>query len=150
MPTVACGCVFWRQRQVQNPQDQTRCTGVQQFVASDRVSTRVSDLGPGIEGLGNLYIRLLIRMISSVYTLRAPVVDPVTAPADGAWRARKKNCLSTVSKSLPPNCRGTPLSSRSLQTLDLCREKFSSRLTQSTPPWQAWRREGEGKGRTFQ
>jgi hypothetical protein len=73
--------------------------------------------------------------------VRASAMCTVTAPANGAWRARKNFGLPTASKPLPPNCRFTPRSSRSLQKLPLCREKFSSRLTQSTPPWQAWRRE---------
>ena len=42
-------------------------------------------------------------------------------PTVHGWPAAK-----TDSEPLPPNCRGTPLSSRSLQVLDLCREKFSS------------------------
>ena len=58
--------------------------------------------------------------------LRAPAVGSPTAPATGAWRARSKNGLPTDSEPVPPNYRGTPLSFRSLQVLDLCMEKFSS------------------------
>ena len=60
------------------------------------------------------------------------------APANGAWRARNKNRLPTDSAPLPVECRGTPLSSRSLQILQLCKEKFSSLQTQSTPPVSAF------------
>ena len=95
-----------------------------------------------------LYIRFfdstnnIIFIYTFRYLVRASAVYTATAPANGAWRARKKFGDPTASKPLPPNCRFTPRSSRSLQNLHLCMEINSSRLTQSTPPWQAWRREG--------
>ena len=37
------------------------------------------------------------------HILRAPAVGSPTPPANGAWRARSKNCLPTDSDSFPPN-----------------------------------------------